>query len=382
MKIIKRPTLISRLMKSLSRSPVTALLGPRQCGKTTLARAASSRISRVHFFDLESERDQARLSSPQRALEKLRGLVVLDEIQRAPRLMPILRVLADRRPNPCRFLILGSASPELAQKSSETLAGRVEFVEMGGFSLDEIGERAQDFLWLRGGFPRSFLAARATDSRAWRENFIKTFLQRDFPQMGIRIPSAHLLRFWRMTAHLHGQFWNGAQIAGSLGVSHPTSRHYLDILTGAFMIRQLPPWHENAGKRIVKAPKIYLRDSGILHALLGLWSRDDLEGYPQYGFSWEGFALEQILSRWGDSDAYFWATHAGAELDLLLVRGEKRWGFEFKAGEAPTATKSMRVALSDLRLNRLWVIYPGKERYPLDQKIECLGLGDALKLKI
>lgn len=382
MKTLPRPQLLQRLRAALRRSPVAALLGPRQCGKTTLAKEFAGRTPQAHFFDLESERDQARLQHPQVLLENLKGLVVLDEVQHMPSLMPLLRVLADRRPTPCRFLLLGSASLDVVRRSSESLAGRIEFVDMGGFSLLETGPRARDLLWLRGGFPRSFLARSAPDSRAWRENFIKTFLQRDLPQLGIRIPAMQILRFWRMVAHLHGQVWNGSEIAGSLGISHPTSRHYLDLLTGAYMLRQLPPWFENTGKRVVKAAKVYLRDSGLLHALLGLWNGDDLGAHPKYGFSWEGFAIEQILKQAGESEAYFWGTHGGAELDLLLLRHGRRWGFEFKVSDAPTVSKSMRIAMKDLRLDHLWVVYPGPKGYPMDKGIDCVSLPEALRLKI
>jgi predicted AAA+ superfamily ATPase len=276
--------------------------------------------------------------------------------------------------------LLGSASLDLVHRSSESLAGRIEFIDMGGFTLQETGPRSHGLLWLRGGFPRSFLARSAADSRAWRENFIRTFLQRDLPQLGIRIPAMQLLRFWRMVAHLHGQAWNGSEIAGSLSITHPTARHYLDLLTGAFMLRQLPPWHENAGKRVVKAPKVYLRDSGLLHALLGLWSWPELGSHPKYGFSWEGFAMEQLLRQGGESDAYFWGTHAGAELDLLLLRRGRRWGFEFKLSDAPHITRSMRIAQKDLRLDHLWVVCPGPRGYPMDRGIDCVTLPEALRL--
>lgn len=376
---IDRRALRERLERALIRSPVVALMGPRQCGKTTLAADLMARQRPSVRFDLENPRDDARLREPLTALEGLKGLAVLDEIQRRPDLMPILRVLADRRPRRCRFLLLGSASPELVRRSSETLAGRVEFVEMAGFSLLETGAGTQDALWNRGGFPPAFLARTNAESFAWRENFISTFLERDIPQLEIRIPAAQLRRFWTMLAHVHAQTWNASEIAASMGISHPTARRYLDLLTGAFMIRQLPPWFANVGKRVVKAPKVYLRDSGLLHALLGLADRRDLLAHPKYGSSWEGFALEQILRVSGDRHAYFWATHAGAELDLLLVKGGRRLGFEFKCSEAPVATKSMHIARHDLELDRLWVVYPGRARYSPASGIECLPLGEALE---
>lgn len=347
-----------------------------------MAQKIAKRARTAVRFDLENPIDEARLRNPMTVLGRLKGLVVLDEIQRSPDLLPLLRVLADRRPIPCRFLILGSASPELIRHSSESLAGRVEFVEMGGFSLPELGERAQESLWLRGGFPRAFLARTSEASMTWRGDFIQTFLERDIPRMGVRIPALQLRRFWSMLAHYHGQTWNASEIGASLGISHPAARRYLDLLTGAFVIRQLPPWFANMGKRVVKMPKAYIRDSGILHAFLGLADRHSLEGHPKYGASWEGFALEQILRRVGERDAYFWATYAGAELDLLLIRGNRRWGFEFKAGESPSVTKSMRIAIKDLALDHLWIVYPGQDSYLIDDKIDCVSLSDALRLPL
>jgi predicted AAA+ superfamily ATPase len=305
--------------------------------------------------------------------------VILDEIQRRPDLMPLLRVLADRRSHSTRFLLLGSASPDLVRRSSESLAGRVEFVQMGGFSLREVGWSREQRLWTRGGFPRSFLAPSELDSAAWRENFIITFLERDIPQLGVRIPAVQLRRFWTMVAHLHGNVWNASEIAGSLGITHPTARRYLDLLTGAFMLRQLTPWFVNTGKRLVKSPKVYLRDSGLLHSLLNVENLRALEGHPKYGLSWEGFAMEQILHATGERDAYFWSTHGGAELDLLLVRRGKRWGVEFKSSEAPAPTKSMRMSMKELNLEHLWVVYPGKGSFPMDKKIDAVSLPEALQ---
>lgn len=372
--MIVREELVSRVKRGLRDSPVTAILGPRQCGKTTLARAITSGRKRSAFFDLESPLDDARLRNPSLVLGGLRGLVVLDEVQRRPDLMPLLRVLADRRPAPCRFLLLGSASPELMRDASETLAGRIHFVDMAGFTIDEVGRRAQRRLWLRGGFPNSYLARSDTASASWRDDFIRTFLERDLPQLGILIPATTLRRFWTMVAHYHGQTLNSSEIGASLGVAHTTVRRYLDILSGAFVVRQLPPWFENLGKRVVRAPKIYVRDSGLLHSLLSIASWDALESHPKLGASWEGFALEQVL-RWADSrQAYFWATHGGAELDLLLHSRGKRWGFEFKCQDAPTMTRSIGSAIQDLDLTRVWIVYPGDQRYPVHEKVECIGL--------
>jgi uncharacterized protein len=379
--MIQRAQLLSDIIKGLRHYPVVALSGPRQCGKTTLARQVMVE-NRGVYFDLENPAHTARLRNPQMVLSALKGLVVLDEIQLRPDLMPLLRVLADRRPIPCRFLILGSASPEMVRHSSESLAGRVHFVDMGGFTAEEVGVERFKRLWWRGGFPHSYLAKNDDVSQTWRENFIRTFLERDLPQLGVTVPSLVLRRFWTMIAHYHGQRWNGSEIAGSLGVTHPTTRRYLDVLTGAFVVRQLVPWYENAGKRVVKSPKVYVRDSGLLHTLLGLEKWEELESHPKYGFSWEGFALEQVLRRWGDRNVFFWATHAGAELDLLLMKGGKRWGFEFKCADAPVMTKSMHVALNDLKLERLWVVYPGSASYPLHEKAECIGLKDLGRIKI
>jgi hypothetical protein len=299
----------------------------------------------------------------------LRGLVVIDEAQRMPELFPLLRVLLDRPDTPARFLLTGSASPELIRGLSESLAGRVGIVDLGGFTLGEVGPEALHPLWLRGGFPRSFLAVDERASLQWRLDFVRTFLVRDLPQLGITIPAETLRRFWTMIAHYHGQTWNGAEFARSLGTSEPTARRYLDIMAGAYMVRVLPPWFENLGKRQVKAPKIYVRDSGLLHALLNLKDRDELLGHPKLGASWEGFTLEQLIAQLDTRDAYYWATHAGAELDLMTLWSGQRYGFEMKYADAPGATKSMHTALADLGLAHLWVIYPGEKRYDLTEKI-------------
>ncbi len=380
MRLIDRKSYRAQIQDSLAQFRITALLGPRQCGKTTLARtfAAGSQS----YFDLEDPLDLARLEAPRQTLGKLAGLVVIDEIQRQPDLFPLLRVLADRPATPARFLILGSASPSLVRGVSESLAGRVGFVDLSGFDGTEVGFDHLDALWLRGGFPESFLSATDDASFHWRQQFIRTFLTRDIPQLGITIPAEQLRRFWLMIAHYHGQTWNASEIAGSLGVNYKTAQHYLDILTGAFMIRALPPWTENLGKRVRKAPKIYLRDSGLFHALQNIRSLPELQVHPKLGASWEGLALEHTLRvlRAEPGEAFYWSTHGGAEVDLMLVRGGRRWGFEFKYGDAPRTTKSMRVALADLKLQRLFVIYPGEKDYALDDDIQVLPLASVEQL--
>lgn len=378
--MIERPAYKKQLSECVRRSPVTALLGPRQCGKTTLARMFGDDAKEATYFDLESENDFQRLQSPELILGRLAGLVVLDEAQIMPSLFKTLRVLADRPQNKARFIILGSASPQLVQNVSETLAGRIEFIELTGFGLEEIGAASWEKLWVRGGFPRSFLAGSDEDSSAWREGFIRTFLERDIPQLGISIPYTAMRRFWTMLAHVHGQTLNASELARSMGISDKTARSHLDILTGAFMIRQLQPWHENLRKRQVKAPKIYFRDSGLLHSLLSLPDFHCLSGHPRLGASWEGFALEQILRIVQPSEAYFWGTHNRAELDLFFLHKGKRFGVEFKFTEAPKITKSMQTALIDLGLDHLWVIYPGEHTYPLHDKITALPLQNVLQI--
>ena len=372
--MISRPDTEADVRRALSRNPICALLGPRQCGKTTLAHRLQSDGKPSHFFDLEKPGDLARLANPEGALSPLRGLVILDEIQRQPELLPVLRVLADRKPRRARFLILGSAAPELIRGASESLAGRIEFVEMSGFLMDEIGHERIDRLWIRGGFPKSFLASSEAASLAWRENFIQTFIERDVPQLGVTIAAPALRRFWTMMAHYHGAIWNGSEIGGSLGVAHTTVTRYLDLLSQAFVMRRLLPWSENTGKRVVKSPKVYIRDSGLLHALLGLPSQNVISAHPKLGASWEGFVIEQIVAWAGERNAYFWATQRGAELDLLVLAHGRRFGFEIKRNERPSVTRSMRIALADLNLEQLFVIYPGPNRFPMDDRIECLGL--------
>lgn len=371
--MLTRSNYLDSLSLAVKRSPVTALLGPRQCGKTTLAKEFSSK-QRSHYFDLEAPSDQQRLQNPELLLKSLQGLVILDEIQLMPQLFNILRVLIDQPDHQVRYLILGSASPQIIKNSSETLAGRIEFIDLTGFDLQETGTKSRDRLWLRGGFPRSFLADNEADSLAWREGFIRTFLERDIPQLGINIPAVAMRRFWTMLAHTHGQVWNGSALGRSLGLNDKTVRGYLDILTGTYMVRQLQPWHANLKKRQVKSPKIYFRDTGILHSLLGLESHHQLLGHPSLGASWEGFALEQVLRILRPRDAYFWATHSGAEIDLLFVSGGKNYGIEFKFSDAPKMTRSMHSALDDLDLEHLWVIYPGEQSFPVHERVTVVSL--------
>ena len=372
---LSRENLQNRITLALRRNPVVTLLGPRQCGKSTLARQIAAGHA-GQYFDLEDPVDLARLAHPQTALAPIRGLVVLDEIQLRPDLFPLLRVLADRTPVRTRFLLLGSASPDLSRHTAESLAGRVAFVPMTGFSLDEVGVTRVRRLWLRGGFPRSFLATSDEASRLWRESFIQTFLERDIRQFGIDVPPVALRRLWTMLAHYHGQVWNASELSRSLGVAHTTVKRHLDILCGALMVRQLPPWFENLGKRQVKAPKVYVRDTGLLHALLGPPTFAALEGHPKIGASWEGFVLEEVLRVVGDHDAYFWATPAGAELDLLVFVKGQRVGIEIKYADAPTFTKSMGIAMHDLKLRRLLVVYPGDQSYALRERAEVVAIRD------
>ena len=378
--MIDRPQAIARVLDLFRAHPCVAILGPRQCGKTTLARMICANEPVFHFFDLESPLDTRRLEAPLRALGALEGLIVIDEIQRKPELFEILRVLVDRPNANSRFLILDSASPTLVKGVAESLAGRVGFVDLGGFTLRETGSKSQDCLWSRGGFPRSFLAPDDWASFQWRQGFIRTFLERDIPQLGINIPAETLRRFWTMIAHYHGQIWNAAEFARSLGSSEATARRYLDILAGAYVARILPPWFANLSKRQIKAPKIYIRDPGVLHALLELETLDNLLAHPKLGASWEGFALEQVLAVFNPHSAYFWATHGGAELDLLLTVRGKGYGFECKFADAPGPTRSMRVALQDLGLEHLWVVYPGTEAYALDDRLSVLPLRDVVRL--
>lgn len=371
---IQRPRLLSQIEECLDEAPITALIGARQTGKTTLARLIASRRQPVHYFDLDRAPDRTALSTPEQTLGTLDGLVVLDEVQRLPELFSVLRPLVDRPENPAHFLLLGSASPDLVKGVSETLAGRVLFVSVSGFVLAEIGVENRDVLWLRGGFPRSYLAASDRASARWREALAETFLERDIPQLGFSIPAETLRRFWTMLSHYHGQTWNGSELARALGTNEKTARRYLDILSGTYLVRVLPPWFENIGKRQRKAPKVYIRDTGLLHTLLGIGTMAQLRSHPKYGASWEGFALEQVLMNCGQYPAYFWGTQRGAELDLFITRAGKRYGFEFKCTDAPHTTKSMRIVSEDLGLEHLWVVYPGDLEYPLAPDITALPL--------
>jgi predicted AAA+ superfamily ATPase len=382
--VLKRTELIHRINRLFRQFAVVTLLGPRQCGKTTVARPFAPTVE--NFFDLESPAFLARLrTSPEYVLGRLKGVVVLDEIQTQPRLFPILRVLADRPGRPARFLLLGSASPDLQKETTETLAGRTATIEMTGFQLGEVAAAQRkkpgavmNRLWLRGGSPPSYLARNDAQSYTWREHFMQTFLTRDLPQLGITIPAPQMRRFWMMIAHYHGQSWNASEIGGSLGLSDKTVRSYLDILTGSFMVRQLLPWTENVGKRIRKAPKIYIRDSGMFHTLMSLPTMAAVESHPKLGASWEGFALEQVIQCAGlrSDEVFYWGTHSGAELDLLTFQKGKRVGYEFKFSDGPELTKSMRQASSDLKLDSLKVVYPGAHRYPLADGIEAVPLAD------
>ena len=375
----RRSGKIAAVAAVLRENPVCALLGPRQCGKTTLAREIARKRPGSTFFDLETAAHRRALAEPETALGPLRGLVVIDEIQRLPSLFETLRPLTDRPGVPARFLVLGSASPEIVRGVSESLAGRIGFVDLGGFDLEEAGPAFWRSLWLRGGFPRSFLARSDAASLRWRRDFIRTCLERDIPGLGIGIPPETQRRFWTMLAHYHAQTWNGAELARALGVGEVTIRRYLDVLVGTYFVRALQPWFENLSKRQVRSPKVYVRDAGLLHALLGIGTGEALLEHPKRGASWEGFALEQVLSLAPGADAYFWGTQAGAELDLLVHHGGKRYGVEFKYADAPGMTKSLHVALSDLGLERAWIVHPGTETYAVHEKVEALPLREAAR---
>jgi predicted AAA+ superfamily ATPase len=375
--MIPRPKHLRELKGLLKSYPVVGIIGPRQIGKTTLARQVAKQQQRpTAHFDLEDARDLARLSDAEMTLEPLRGLVILDEIQRRPELFPLLRVLADRRPIRTRFLVLGSASPELLRQSSESLAGRISYYELPGLSLPEVQMKNQIKLWLRGGFPSSYTARTNSVSDLWRRDFITAFLERDLPQLGVRTPSAVLRRFWSMLAHYHGQIWNASEFARSFGVTNKTVNHYLDVLASTFVVSPLQPWHENLKKRQVKAPKVYFADTGLFHSLLRLTTLADLDTHPKVGASWEGFVIQQVIQHLGvtPNERFFWATHGGAELDLFLVRGRRRWGFEVKRTSAPTITPSMRTALTDLKLQRLFVVHAGEHSFDMAKKIRAIAL--------
>ena len=373
--MIPRDHIVSAITTALARNRVVVIVGPRQSGKTTLARLMLSDDS-VNYFDLENPAMLARLDEPMTALAPLRGLVVIDEVQRKPDLFPILRVLADREGSPAKFLILGSASGDLMRQTSESLAGRVHWIRIGGFTLDEVGLDRERALWLRGGFPVSFLADTDQASHTWRSEFVTTLLERDFPQWGVRVPSATLLRFWTMLAHYHGQTWNGAEIGRSMGLSGAVVRGYLDLMTDALMVRQLQPWHANLGKRQVKSPKVYIRDSGILHQLLGISTEQALVSHPKLGASWEGFVIEHVLMNEPPYSSYFWATHQGAEIDLVLQRPDGLYGVEVKRADVPRLNQSIRIAMEDLGLKRVAVLYPGRQRYPIADRVEAVPFRD------
>lgn len=371
--MIARPSIEQRIRTALGRSRAVVLVGPRQCGKSTLARRFLP-ADHPNYFDLEDPASRLSLAEPMTALAALQGLVVIDEVQHAPELFRVLRVLIDRDDQPGQYLLLGSASPTLLRQTSETLLGRVEVIEIAGFDLREVGVPNTPRLWLRGGFPPAYTAASDADAGVWCSNAIARFVQSDLPQFGVNVAAPAMMRFWAMLAHVHGQVWNAADPARSLGVSEPTVRRYLDWLTHGFMVRQLQPWFENLSKRQVKAPKIYFRDTGYLHALLGIHEAAELIRHPKSGASWEGFALEQVLRMAQPDDAYFWATHQGAELDLLMFKHGKRVGVEFKRVDAPSLTSSMRIAMADLKLDALYVVYPGDRRYRLAEGVEAVPL--------
>ncbi len=375
--MIQRTGHVRTIRQRLRAFPVVAILGPRQIGKTTLARQVTeAHAGRTHHLDLEHPADLDRLlEDPLLVLEELRGLVVIDEVQRRPDLFPVLRVLADRRPRPARFLVLGSASPDLIRQSSESLAGRIHYHSLGGLSPDEIGAGSLDRRWLRGGFPEAWLARSHAAAFLWLENFVRTFLERDLPALGVRVPGPTLRRFWTMLSHWHGQIWNSSEFARSFGVSDGAVRRYLDLLTGALVVRQLQPWHANIAKRQVRAPKIYLRDTGVLHALLGIGDMRSLNTHPKSGASWEGFVLETIIDRLGlrDERVHFWAAHTGAELDLLITRGRRRIGIEIKRTTTPKVTRSMRSALADLDLSEAIVVHAGGDSYRLAAGVRAVA---------
>jgi len=371
--MIARNSLLSTLQHKLENNRVVALLGPRQCGKTTLARQLVPPTS-VNYFDLEDPYSMARLDQPMIALQNLRGIVVIDEIHRRPEIFPVLRVLADRTPLLTRFLILGSASTDLLRQSSESLTGRISIVAMSGFDLEEVGAEAQNTLWRRGGYPLSFTAPSEETSLEWRKDFIRTFLERDIPQFGFSIPSTSLFRFWSLLAHYHGQVWNAAEAARALNVSESTSRRYVDLLQDLFMVRLLQPWYANLGKRQIKSPKVYIRDTGLLHSLMGTRTEQELLLHPRSGASWEGFVIEEVIKAVEPDESFFWGTHSGAELDLLLLKDGKQIGIECKRLDAPRLTPSMRAAMNDLKLSKLLVIYPGTQSYVMAENIQAVPL--------
>ncbi len=375
--LLPRLTQLKRIMHALQQYPVVAIIGARQVGKTTLTYAVEQAYDgSIHRFDLEDPEDLARLDEPKLALQDLNGLIIIDEIQRKPELFPLLRVLVDRPGRSTQFLILGSASPKLLKQSSESLAGRISYQTLTGFSLDEIQKTDSQKLWLRGGFPKSFLASSDKSSLVWRKDFIRTFLERDIPQLGFSIPALTLGRFWNMLAHYHAQIWNGSELARAFGISQPSVKRYVDLLSDSSVVWQLKPWYQNISKRQVKSPKVYLADSGILHSLLGVGNLADLEKHPKIGASWEGFVLGEILYHLNipAQEAYFWATHAGAELDLLVFIDGKPVGFEIKRTVSPQISPSMRTSIVDLKLEQLFVVHAGEHAFSMHEKIHAIPM--------
>ena len=378
--MIPREKHLQEVRELLEVFPVVAILGARQVGKTTLSRLVQGESDgrAVTHFDLESSEDLARLVDPLLVLRPLKGLVVIDEVQRRPGLFESLRVLVDEEGSARRFLVLGSASPELLRQSSETLAGRIAYHILPGLTVDEVGEDERDRLWRRGGFPRSFLARTEAESFRWRQEMVKSYLERDLPGLGLRLPAPNVRRFWTMVAHYHGQVWNGSELGRAFGVAHTTVRRYLDLLVETYMVRLLPPWYENVGKRQVRAPKVYLEDSGLLHALLGIRDAEGLESHPKVGASWEGFVLQEAIAslRATPEECFFWATHSGAELDLLVVRGRSRLGIEVKRTTSPALTRSIMTAQADLRLDRVIVVHGGRYSFDLNPVVRAVAFPD------
>jgi predicted AAA+ superfamily ATPase len=383
MAIIERNDYLLKIKELLKNNPVVALIGPRQVGKTTLAKEIAAEYAASTFFDLENPVSLARLHDPLLALQSLQGLIIIDEVQHQPDLFKILRVLADEPDSKRKFLILGSASPVLLKQTSESLAGRIAYLEIHGLSLQEVGVSHLQKLWLRGSFPRSYLASSEEASVQWRQDFIRTFLERDLPQLGINIPAITMRRFWMMLAHYHGQTWNASEFSRAFGMSDKSVRHYLDILTSTFVVKQLAPWWENISKRQVKAPRIYLSDSGLLHTLLGLNNKEELESHPKIGASWEGFAMNTVITQLNaiPEELFYWSTYSGAEIDLVIMRGNQRLGFEFKRTSSPSLTSSMLSACNDLSLTKAYVIYAGNDIFPLSEKVTAFGLSRITELQ-
>ena len=377
---VSRPQQLSEIIHNFNVAPVCALIGPRQCGKTTIAQKFSEQYQgAVHHFDLEDDRDLAKLQDPMLTLGALEGLIIIDEVHHIPDLFRSLRVLVDEK-KPRQFLILGSASQKLLQQTSETLAGRISYIEMTPFSLSEVAD--QQKLWIRGGFPLAYLAKTDAISEGWRRSYIKTFLEKDIPSFGFSMSPQKIRRFWTMIAHYHGQIFNASEIGLSLGINYKTAQHYLDILESTFMIRRLNPWFSNIKKRQIKSPKIYFRDSGIFHTLMGIHDNQALQDHPKIGASWEGFAMEQIIRHHQaeSEDCYFWAVQSGAELDLLIEKNGEKIGFEFKYTSRPALTKSTQTALEDLSLDKITIITPESDFFPLSPKVNACNLQKYIKL--